>query len=105
MGEFAFIPQLKPQTVAGSIALNTTLGARPGCISVVGKLGGSEIVLVQYAVVADPDASNDAHWANLYIRGAQVTLTSTNYAEAIPVGIVIRVVKPVTANAVGLRWA
>lgn len=50
-------------------------------------------------------ATADAHWTPLMQDSEAVTLTAGHTAEAIPVGLTVRLVKPATANAVGLRWS
>lgn len=75
-----------------------------GCLSVIGELGASEEIAVEIPVSTTADESTDADWTPLMIDGSAVVLTATHNIEPIPVGLLFRVKKPVTANSVGLRW-
>lgn len=103
----ATIPYLVlPTTDAVSVVFETAINlARPGCLSAIGVLSAGEVVAVQLPTVIDPAAATDAHWTPLMQDAEPVTLTADHNAEAIPVGLTVRVVKPATTTAVGLRWA
>ncbi len=104
MGQYAFTALIAPTTAAASVVINTATMARPGCLSIIGDLAGSEVVSIQIPKNTDPDATTNAHWKN-YTQADEVrNLRVGNDAEAIPVDLVIRLVKPVTASAVGVRW-
>lgn len=106
MGLYAFTALIHPTASAATKVIKTTswLSNKPACLSVVGTLGG-ESILIQIPVNTDPDPATDVHWTDYYQEGAQVKLDAYNLAVAIPVGLTIRIKKPATANAVGVRLA
>ena len=103
----ALIPYLiNPTTEAATVVIETAVNlSRPGCLSVIGVLGAAETVAIQLPTVTEPASATDAHWTALMQDSEAVTLTAGHTAEAIPVGLTVRIVKPATANAVGLRWS
>ena len=100
-----FTSYISPQTTAVNAVVNTSKIQLPNCISVVGILGSSEVISIQIPTVPSPNVAIDANWQNFYQDSAEITITSTNHAIAVPVGLIIRIVKPVTANNVGVRWS
>lgn len=106
MGMYAFNPLINPTTVAAHKVIRTTgwLSSKPACLSVVGKLF-TEVISLEIPANTDPDPDVDSDWMDFYQDDVQVLLTSTNMAVAIPVGLTIRIKKPATANAVGVRLA
>lgn len=94
-----------PKTAAEKKMLRTEISpTRPGCFSVIGVLQSDEEITFEIPANIDPDVDTDAHWTPLMQSGAAVVLSSTHNAESVPVGLVLRVSKPATDNAVGLRW-
>ena len=91
-------------TAAGYTVLDTSRHGAPGCLSIIGAIGSEEII-VQRPLNDDPDPANAAHWGQLTIDTVDIKLTATAHAKAIPVGMLIRVEKPATAAAVGVRWS
>lgn len=92
-------------TAGKKITLDTAMDGRPRCLSVVGPLGAAETIAIEVPKVLDPDKTVDAHWQALTLNGEAVTLTATNLAEAILVGLIIRITIPETAAEVGVRWS
>ena len=106
MGLYAFTALIHPTASADTKVIKTTswLSSKPACLSVVGILV-AETIALEIPVNTDPDPATDAHWTPYFQDDAQVLLTATNMAVAIPVGLTIRVKKPATTNAVGVRLA
>lgn len=99
--------RIAKQTAAASAMFKTNSMPLPGVLSIIGVLGVSETVTVEIPTLEDyngVDLANDAHWTALYQDGSPVTLTSTHNAECIPIGLMVRIKKPVTSAAVGVRW-
>jgi hypothetical protein len=96
---------ITPQTAAATKVINTARDVRPGCLFVVGPLGEGESIQIKIPTVNDADPTNAAHWQQLYQDGVAVTLTSSHNAEAIPVGMIVLISKPLTAQSVGVGWS
>lgn len=97
---------IPPTTAAVTKVINTARDGRPGCIMAIGPLGSSERILIQRPLIhIDPDPDNNAHWATLKQNDDEAVLRDGHDAHAIPVGVILRVVKPATATAVGVSWA
>lgn len=97
------IAVIPPQTTAANTVINTNKIKSPACLSLIGVIGSTYTINIQIPTTLNPDANTDSNWQNLYQEGAAVTLSSTNHVIAIPVGLSIRIVKPITANNVGVR--
>jgi len=106
MGVYYFHTFIDSTTDAvNKVLVNTSISTtRPSCVSVVGTLAAEEILL-QIPVNNDPDGDVDADWQTLSLDGDDQKLTASNMAISIPVGFTVRVKKPATTNAVGVRWS
>ena len=99
---------IMPITSAATAIIDTSAypgNLRPGCLSVVGTMVAGEEIEIQRPLVSDPDPSTDGDWTCGEQDDVRVVLRDGHDWEAIPVGIVIRVKKPVTTNAVGVSWS
>lgn len=96
---------ITPQIAAASKVINTARDSRPGCLMTIGALDGAEAIQIQRPLVQDPDPDDDAHWVQLVQADTDAALRVGNDAYAVPVGVVIRIVKPVTTGEVGVIWA
>lgn len=92
-------------TTGKNIVIDTGHDGRPRCLSVVGTLGAAETIPVEIPKVLAPDPATDGDWQPLVLKQEAVALSSTNLAEAILVGLVVRIKIPVTVAAVGVRWS
>ena len=101
------IPACIMPTTAAAVAIvdSGAMSGRTGCFSTIGTLDGAEEILIQRALVAAPDQSNDAHWATLSLNDTEATLRVGHDAEPIPISMILRVSKPATTNAVGVGWS
>lgn len=93
------------QTTEKIKILNTIRNNRPGCLCVIGELVENEQILVQRALVSDPDETNDSHWKTAQENDADVVLRVGHDWYSVPVGVIVRAVKPTTTNAVGVSWS
>lgn len=60
---------------------------------------------MQAVIGREPDKSVDADWQPFYQDGIQVALTNAHNATCIPVGAVIRAIKPATPGVnIGMVW-
>lgn len=85
--------------------LNTELNGIPKCLSVAGVLAVGESIPIEIPKTLNPDVAVDADWQPLVLKDEAVVLSSTNLAEAILVGLIIRIDIPITVADVGVRWS
>ena len=97
---------ITPKTAADSTIIEPKRGRGPYCVSVIGILPADKQIEIQRPLVLEPDPENDAHWTLLQQDDADAVLRVGNDAYAVPVGMVLRIVKPDTSpNIVGVAWA
>ncbi len=96
---------ISPTLAAESKIIHTARDNRVGCLSVVGTMVAGEEIEIQRPLVSDPDPATDGDWVCIEQDDIQLILQLGHDMEAIPVGIVIRVKKPVTTNEVGVSWS
>ena len=104
---------ISPTTAAATTIIDLTKGVyaadtkgiRNGIASIelIGALDTDESVAFEYPLVADPDPTDDADWAQYYTRTTALQLTPTNHSEMIEVPTLFRLNKTATAAAVGVR--
>jgi len=105
MGIYKFIPLIEPTTSAVIAIVNTDRHERPRCLSVIGELVAGESIAIERPLNTDSDPYDDNHWKQLELGDTSVLLRPGNDAEAMNVGLTLRVKKPVTVNLVGIRWS
>lgn len=99
---------IMPTALAATAIIDTSAhpsNMRPGCLSVVGTMVAGEEIEIQRPLVSDPDPATDGDWTCIEQDDIQLILRLGHDMESIPVGIVIRVKKPATTNAVGVSWS
>ena len=91
---------ITPQTAAISKAIVTDCKV---VISSVGTVAALEDILVQIPLQDSPDDANDSHWKTYTQMTVVQSLTNTNDSVTLDSGMLIRIKKPITVAAVGIR--
>ena len=104
---------ITPTTEAATFLVDLTRGVfsaaeggivgMPATLELIGTLGSGETISVEYPLVADPDPTDDADWAQYYYRDEAIQLTSTNHSETNVTRTLFRINKTATAAAAGVR--
>lgn len=72
---------------------------------VVGELTGNEQIPIERPMVTeDIDPDEPSHWKTIQENDVDAVLRVGNDDFQVPVGVIIRINKPATANAVGVSW-
>ena len=99
----------KPETGAFSLLVQVGNSVVRGAIFVAGVLAAGEEIAVEVPSAAPdiegryPDVDVDGDWLPLMLDGSAVVITADNMGVSLPERGHYRIVKPVTAESVGVR--